>query len=200
MKEFKIEKADILSYKSPEFIGRATCWATRGWREKPTRATHCGLFVTSGDFRTVDVAEALVPKGVVRRNFFDAYQDNLDACEVLRPLNLSPGERDAIVDFALDKIGWPYGYMAIVRQLEDGLLSKALFRKDVVFFRKYFLTPNREIICSQLVAAAFKAGANRDFGIAAKYSNPDEIRDFAGDNPAIYSVESFPLDNEAPTK
>jgi hypothetical protein len=168
-KDFYCENADILFYHSTNWLGKSIAWATTGYRESKTFATHTGL-LTAGQ----KIIEALFPQGVTFRDFKNFYDGS--NIVIARPLNLSDRERLNIVMAGYQMIDEPYGTLKLIPQLGDGILGKILKKKDIIFFRKV-CGDNKFPICSTLVARCYEH-ANLNFGIDDRYANPDEIFDF----------------------
>lgn len=189
-----VELGDILCYSSKGLIGKAIKYFTRGYRETPTDITHCGIFVNEGGIKNVNIVEAIAGKGVTYRQFFSAYKDDLSNCFVLKPFNLTHSQRMTITKEAFKYIGSPYGYMKIAVQAVDGTLAKLLKKKRIVFAERIF-TSEKFPICSFLVAHCYKA-VGLDFGLKDDYATPDDIWDFACNNPKLYEIIRLGNENE----
>lgn len=181
-----IVKGDIFCYNSKSSIGKIIKWAEQGYSEAPSIVAHTGIFVDDGELTEVNVIEALFPKGVVERPFWENYKDTLDRVYVLKPKNICKNKRDIIVNYCKNQVGKPYGTLKLLPHLADGVIAKVLHKRDVRFFRK-LIGKNNFPICSFLVANAY-AQVGLDFGITSNMATPDDILDFALSHPQKYSV------------
>lgn len=181
-----IDKGDILCYSGSNLIAKSIKWFTEGYKETKTIISHCGLFANSDDLKKVDIIEALFPKGVVKRNFITHYKDDLNNCYILKPLNITEQQREKIIENASKYLGHPYGILKLLPQAMDGLIGKVIRKRNVILFKKLCFIKTLPI-CSTLVAMAYKS-IGLDFGIKDQYASPDDIWDFAVNNPNKYKI------------
>lgn len=182
----QVDWGDIFCYNSKNLIGKIVKWAEKGYSEAPSKVSHCGIFVNDGSLKNVNIIEALFPKGVTYRRFWNAYQYDLSRVYVLRALNLSNEERLKIVKYAVSEVGYPYGTFKLVPHLVDGILAKIFHKRDLQFFRAMCKIDTFPI-CSYLVAKAYDT-IDKNFGLKASYATPDDILDFAENNPDKFEI------------
>lgn len=189
-RNIKIKKGDILGYAGGSWISKVVRWFEKGYNEKPSFLSHCGIFISdTNDLSNALVIEALMPAGVVVRGFLNSYKDDLKNCYILRPKNISQEQRETIVRTAKLFLGDKYGVAKIIPHAIDGLLAKVLRKRDFRFFRNLCQIDDFPI-CSYLVARSY-AEADLDFGIKYSFATPDDIWDFAETNKDKYSIIKF---------
>ncbi|MEM3508590.1 MAG: hypothetical protein QXJ06_00670 [Candidatus Aenigmatarchaeota archaeon] len=183
----KIRACDILGYASNKLIGKVIKFFEEGYREEKSVISHTGLFVNDANcLEEAIIIEALFPKGVVCRYFYDNYKDELENCYILRPLNLKEEDKEKIIDEAFNLVGSGYGVLKLIPQALDGMISKIFRKRNVVLFKKICLI-DKMPICSTLVGYVFKK-RGYEFGIRYNYANPDDIWDFAIRNRDKYEI------------
>jgi hypothetical protein len=168
---------DVFMTRGHSFISRAIRVFTRTIGEKRTKVNHVGIIVSSGDYQTSKIVEALIKVREVRL-WYGYGPPRKDDVAIYRPTNLTPEEIDIVVAEAREQVGKTYGFLKILGHFLDWLLLGAyIFRR---------LTQNGDYpICSWLVAHAFdKAG--KTFGVHPGAATPDDIWDFVVDNPDKY--------------
>lgn len=182
----KVEIGDILGYSGGGFLGKTIKWFEKGYHETPSVLSHCGLFVNDGSIKNVNVIEAIFPTGVLYRRFWTHYADDLHKCYLIKPMNLTTQERLALSKIAFQYVGHPYGTLKIIPHAIDGLLAKILHKRDITLFRNLCKVDTFPI-CSYLVAKAYST-FDLDFGIKGSMATPDDIWDFAINNPDKYKI------------
>ena len=168
---------DIVFCRSRGFISRAIRGVTQTRDEGPTVAAHVDCVVVPGTLKSAIVIGALRTRsGVSQRTFFE-YSPGTGIA-IARPIDLSRLEQDWIVSYLRRNLGKTYGYTKLFFQLLDHSLLGGR-----VFFRR--MGVKSLPICSTLVAQAY-ASAGLDFGIKAKAASPDDLWDFATNEPEKY--------------
>ncbi|MFN2386610.1 MAG: YiiX/YebB-like N1pC/P60 family cysteine hydrolase [Thermoanaerobaculia bacterium] len=98
------------------------------------------------------IIEALVERGVVVSPLVKHIDLNLRIC---RPVRLTPEDREAVLDYAISRIGWRYdrrNFLDLMRYLLPFHLVPSRLREDALHFGSGRET---ETICSSLLAEAF---------------------------------------------
>jgi hypothetical protein len=167
-----LEPGDVFLTRGTNLLSRAIRFFTRTLGESRTRVNHVGVVVTSGDFKTCSVVEALIK--VREHSLWSQYgPPKKDSVAVFRPLNLTDEEVVTIVAEAREQVGKRYGYFKILGHFLDWCLQG-------VYFFRWFFRNGQYPICSWLVAHAF-AKVGKDFGVKAGAIDPDQIWDFVTD-------------------
>ena len=182
----QIEIGDILGYSGMGILGKTIKWFEKGYHETPSVLSHCGLFANEGSPKNVNIIEALFPKGVTYRRFWHASKDDLPYCYILKPLNLNIKLRLLVIRVSMQYVGDPYGTLKIIPHALDGLMAKAFRKRDFRLFRTLCKIDTFPI-CSYLVAKSY-AILDLDFGIQGSMATPDDIWDFALQNPDKYEI------------
>lgn len=177
-----LEPGDVMLTRSRGIVGWAIRTFTRHIGESRTKVTHTGVVVDGGPIQRAVIVEAL--GSVQRHRLWDRYAGSHGEVAVFRPLNLSPGEIERVVDKAESYVGRKYGYLKLLAHWGDWLLQGAyVFRR--------LTTQDDYPICSWVVAYAF-AAAGKDFGVEPGAATPDDIWDFVTTHPEYYA-EVLPL-------
>lgn len=98
------------------------------------------------------IVEALVERGVVVSPLVKYLDFNVRIC---RPVGLRADDRDAVIDYALSRVGWRYdrrNFLDLTRYLLPFHLVPPRLREDALHFGSGRET---ETICSSLLAEAF---------------------------------------------
>ncbi len=170
-----LQRADIFFTRGTGILSRLIRFFSRGIGEARTKVNHVGVVVEAGPIEKAVVIEAL--SRVKRHRLADQYGGTSHEVAVYRPLNASQDDVRVIVAAAENYEGLEYGYFKIVLHVLDWVLLGAyLFRR---------LAGDRYPICSWLVAHSYKK-AGLFLGVEAGEAQPDDIWDFALQNPGRY--------------
>jgi len=174
-------RGDLLGWRSDTIIGAMIRWVERDVfkREPKSVVNHYGVITRSGTILPVDdvsqrawVTEALF-RGVVEHEVCAEYPpEMLHNLQLLRPLNVCRKGVNTIVKAARGYVGRPYGWLKIIGHLLH--LERWLHRDD-------------HPICTWVAAKSYEA-EGLDFGKPAAWIGPDDIDDFARDNPKKYMI------------
>jgi hypothetical protein len=174
--ELTLQPCDIFLTRGSGFVAKAIRFFTQSFGEDRTKANHVGIIVEPGTVHTAMEVEALT---MVRRHpLFRYTKKRTTGVAVFRPISLTDGERDKIVEKANDYVGRKYGWTKIVTHMMDwGLKGAYVFRR---------LTHDDNYpICSWVVAYAYDA-AGRRFGVDPGAADPDDIWDYVITHPEEY--------------
>ena len=171
----QLQKVDIFFTRGTGILSRLIRFFTRGIGESRTKVNHVGVVVEAGSIEKAVVIEAL--SRVRRHRLVGQYGGTSHEVAVYRPMNVSQDEVNVIVAAAEYYESRRYGYFNLILHVLDWLLLGAyVFRR---------LAGDRYPICSWLVAHSFKK-ARLFFGVEAGEAQPDDIWDFAQQNPGRY--------------
>lgn len=179
--------ADLFGTNRGKKLNMAINWATRGYRETPTVISHVGGFVDPiADIRESMIVETHMGEGVRLKHLAQAYKPMDCNFFIIRPKNIATNIRAKIASAVLDRLGAKYGMANVVAAALDGLLAKGLHKKSITLARKLLDNPD-EPDCSILWAVEYmKHGYT--FGIDGRLATPDDMWDFAVDNPDKYKI------------
>ena len=162
----KFKEGDLIGVRSYGFVGSAIRWRTRSRGEERTEVNHWGVITSSGPWNRARITEAVWP-GVIEHTMSRAFPPTrrCDFC-VIRPVNLTKGQTNALVDRVLDFVGLKYGWFKIVLHLlgMERLISGS----------------SRSIICNLVAVEGYGVPAIRQtFGLEHPLaSDPDDIGDY----------------------
>ena len=175
----KVKAGDLGGYRAGDAVGAAIRFIERDLlrREGRSRVNHYWVCVRGGyligQTPKAQIVEALLFDGVVKHRWCDGYSKaDLDRTVIQRPKNLGPTQIARIVARANSYKGMKYGVGKIFLHL---LHLQRWARKDHM------------PICTWVAAMAYQA-AGLDFGKPAQYIGPDDIDDFARNNPDKYEI------------
>jgi hypothetical protein len=183
--QLDLQLCDVVLTSSPKMLGRLIRRAERSPGEDVSHASHAGLIIQGGPWRTALISEA-VGRGVCVRTLHPYAADGTPI-KILRPLGLTHAQLDAITTTALaaSDEGRRYGFGQLVLHGMDALLTRVRGR-EVVLFRKG-INAKRFTTCARHVAQSFRA-AGLDFGADVDLVTPDHVDDWAADHPDKYAT------------
>ena len=175
----QLEPADILLARRRSFISRAIRFFTQSFGESRSEVSHVGIVVEGGPLEQAQIVEAA---GRAKKRHLLPRYGKRSKTEVAfyRPLNLTSGQRAAIVAAAVEYVGRDYSYFKIVLHLLDWILQGAYFFRRLGGIDDY-------PICSWVVAKSY-AKADKTFGVPPGAASPDDIWDFVTRHPQRYMM------------
>lgn len=162
-----VRPGDIFMTSGSSLLARMILWGQREKGEEPSLVSHVGMFTTHAPLDKAMGVEALW--SVEHHKIWPRYRNKDEHMIVMRPLNLNPSERHAVVNRALSYVGARYGWWKLLFHLGHKLTGKDWFL-DLSFIERF-------PICSFLVADAFQS-VGFDFGVPDDEAQPDDIFDF----------------------
>lgn len=154
-------------------LNKITVWTTTGKNERPTLATHQGIFISS-----TDMVEATYD-GVMKQYWPDEkarlYRTGVEWAIVRIRKPLTTEAEKWIQSAALEEIGWKYSRVELVLCFLDGMWEKATGR-ETVYWRKLGDLWRNRVICSKTAnRPLIKAGVLPKI---AEYYTPDDTWDY----------------------
>jgi Permuted papain-like amidase enzyme, YaeF/YiiX, C92 family len=159
----RMEPGDVLLVDGDQRVSEAVKYLTQSsW-------SHSALFIGDAQLRRDEatrretlrrfgresrflIVEALVEKGVIISPLIKYLDLNVRIC---RPVGLTPGDREAVLDYVLSRVGHTYdrrNFLDLTRYLLPFHLIPPRLREDALHFGSGVAT---ETICSTLLAEAF---------------------------------------------
>lgn len=163
---------DLIFCHGAGWLQRSIRWAERKSGEAASYANHVAGIVTE-----CEVVEALWT--VLDHPYAEALANTPH--QVWRCLALTPAQRLAVAQAALDYVGREYGTLKIAAHLADALLSR-LRGRDVYAVRR-LCSMDRYPICSWVWAHAY-AAVGLSFGVEPDAADPDDMHDYVTASPA----------------
>lgn len=185
----QLETADVIFTREKDFYGRAIAWATRGWREEKTMATHQELVFSPAQIFSYNYKKGPVIYSLSERS----YQLFMEKREwsVFRFSSMKEPEKlhaRTLMNKAMMKTQYSRAELGL--QLIDGLLAKMLRRESVLFARRLGRLSKDKVVCS--------TGSNlilKNLGrlpLEAEFYSPDDTHDWLTADNACHCVYVSP--------
>ena len=165
-----LEVGDVVHVQGRGLLGGAVRFFSRGWKERPSWASHSAMVLRVGE--EVEIIEALW-KTVIRP--ITAYRGKKSRLLVCRkPGGIDDEKREEMVKKAEYYEGKPYGFWEIAFHALDRLVNNAYFFRRLIKDDDY-------PICSWLVAYVYDRVLGYRFGTPPNAAQPDDILDHCVD-------------------